>query len=50
MILIPPAVDPAIPPRNIKTKSINCEKTGHCSKSAVTNPVVVMMETTWNDA
>ena len=44
----PPEVLPAEPPRNISPKK-NTNKNGvHDVKSAVTKPVVVTMEITWN--
>lgn len=40
-----PAVDPAIPPRNISPTTRICSPCTHAPKSAVANPVVVMTET-----
>jgi hypothetical protein len=48
MTLTPPAVDPAHPPINIKRTSVILAAVSHLSKSAVTNPVVVMMLETVN--
>ena len=36
-----PAVDPAMPPRNIKPTTAICRATAHPPKSAVAYPVVV---------
>jgi hypothetical protein len=43
---IPPAVDPAHPPINITRTRKNLQQFGHLSKSALQNPVLVVMETT----
>ena len=48
--LIAPPVDPAHPPMNMRVRSRYWEKGGHFSKSAVVNPLVVMIETTWKIA
>ena len=45
-IFNPPAVEPAHPPTNIINNNIVLENTGHLSKSAVENPVVVIIEDT----
>ncbi len=39
---MPPAVDPADPPKNIKPKKNIVKKGVHAVKSAETNPVVVI--------
>ena len=44
----PPPVLPAQPPTNIRNIRIPSEKLHHRSKLSVQNPVVVMIETTWN--
>ena len=46
----PPPVEPAQAPINISVIIMHCESAGHWLKSAVTNPVVVMMEATWKTA
>ncbi len=46
--LIPPAVEPAQPPMNMSRMSVILAAVSHRSKSAVTNPVVVMMLDTEN--
>ena len=46
----PPPVEPAQAPMNISVMIMHCESTGQRLKSAVTNPVVVMMEATWKTA
>ena len=46
MVFMPPPVDPAIAPRNMQRSKMNLDNGGHLSKSAVANPVVVMMELT----
>ena len=48
--LIPPPVLPAQAPTNIRNTSIILEVSGHTSKSAVLNPVVVIIEPTWKAA
>jgi hypothetical protein len=48
MTLTPPAVEPAHPPININKTSVILAAVSHRSKSAVTNPVVVMMLETAN--
>jgi hypothetical protein len=45
-ILIPPLVDPAEPPTKNRAKNIPVAKKLHMVKSAVTKPVVVMIEVT----
>ena len=45
----PPAVDPVHPPTNISESRISCGNAPQFSKLLVTNPVVVMMELTWNE-
>src|SRR5699024_8701772 len=47
IFLIPPAVEPAHPPTNIKENNISLLKVGHWSKSTVEYPVVVIIEPTW---
>ena len=47
-ILKPPEVLPAEPPINIKPKNINNKKGVQDVQSAVTNPVVETIDTTWN--
>ena len=49
-ILTPPDVDPEDPPKNIIPKKNIVIKGVHEIKSPVTNPVVVVMATTWNRA
>ena len=44
--LIPPAVEPAQPPINIKSKSNTCGNIPHKPKSTVEYPVVVIIEDT----
>ncbi len=44
--LMPPPVDPAQAPQNIRNIRIPLEKVGQVSKSKVLNPVVVMIEAT----
>ena len=46
MTFIPPAVEPAQPPTNMSKTRITFAAVSHLSKSAVTNPVVVVMLTT----
>ena len=43
-------VDPADPPTNMSAKSESRRSGGQRAKSALANPVVVMIETTWNVA
>ena len=45
---IPPAVDPAHPPMNMSRMRMISAAASHWSKSAVMNPVVVMMLETAN--
>ena len=49
-ILIPPLVDPAEPPTKNRAKNTPVAKKLHMVKSAVTKPVVVMIEVTWKRA
>ncbi len=49
-ILSPPAVEPVQPPTNISPKRIIWARGYQSSKFSVPNPVVVMMELTWNAA
>ena len=44
--IYPPPVDPAQAPTNISSTNIICENDGHKLKSAVANPVVVIIEAT----
>jgi hypothetical protein len=46
--LIPPAVEPAHPPTNMSRMRVILAAVSHRSKSAVTNPVVVIMLETAN--
>ena len=46
--LMPPAVDPAHPPTNMSSTRVILAAGSHRSKSAVTNPVVVIMLETAN--
>ena len=46
MTFIPPAVEPAQPPTNMSRTRRSFADVSHLSKSAVTNPVVVVMLTT----
>ena len=48
MTLIPPPVDPALAPTNIRETSTALGIKLHRSKSAVEKPVVVWTEATWN--
>lgn len=48
--LIPPEVEPPQPPMHISPRIMTQAKDGQTAKSAVINPVVVDMETTWNNA
>ena len=48
--LMPPPVDPAQAPMNIRITRMAWENTGQVLKSAVAKPVVVMMEVTWKKA
>ncbi len=48
--LIPPAVEPAEPPENISPKNTTVRNGVQPVKSALTKPVVVTTETTWNNA
>ena len=48
MTFMPPAVEPAHPPTNISKTITTFAAVSHRSKSAVTNPVVVMMLETVN--
>ena len=50
MTLRPPPVEPPDPPTNISATSRNWLATGQRLKSAVPKPVVVISETTWNEA
>ena len=45
-----PTADPAEPPTKNSAKKIPVVKKLHMVKSAVINPVVVMIEVTWNRA
>jgi hypothetical protein len=45
---IPPAVEPAQPPTNMRKTSVTLAPASHVSKSAVTNPVEVTMRVTVN--
>ena len=47
---MPPPVDPAQAPQNIRRIRIHLLKAGHRLKSAVEYPVVVMIDPTWNAA
>ena len=49
MIFMDPDVEPAHPPRNINVTSSMRENSGQVSKFALTKPVVVRTETTWNN-
>ena len=44
----PPAVEPAMPPTNIKMIKTVAIPTGHIAKSVVLYPVVVIIDATWN--
>ena len=44
--LMPPPVEPAQAPQNMRQTRMTCEKSGQWLKSAVAKPVVVMMEVT----
>ena len=44
--LIPPAVEPAHPPKNMRPKKKMVKKGVQLVKSALTNPVVVMTDKT----
>ena len=48
--LKPPPVEPAHAPTNMSTSSTSCASTGQSAKSTVANPVVEMIELTWNSA
>ena len=48
--LIPPPVEPAEAPITITRSRTHLESSGHLLKSAVTNPVVVITDATWNAA
>ena len=48
--LMPPPVEPAQAPTNIKITRMARENSGQALKSAVAKPVVVMMEATWKKA
>jgi hypothetical protein len=48
MTLIPPAVEPAHPPMNMSKMRVIWAAASHRSKSAVMNPVVVIMLDTAN--
>ena len=48
--LIPPPVEPAEAPITITRSRTHLESSGHLLKSAVTNPVVVITDATWNTA
>ncbi|KYC47239.1 MAG: hypothetical protein AMQ22_01996 [Candidatus Methanofastidiosum methylothiophilum] len=45
MFLIPPPVEQAQPPMNIRTSNIDLEREGYASKLLVANPVVVIILT-----
>ena len=45
--LMPPPVELAQAPTSMRTTSKNRDNSGHISKFAVENPVVVMIEDTW---
>ena len=47
---MPPPVEPAQAPINIKITRMARENSGQALKSAVAKPVVVMMEATWKKA
>ena len=47
-IFIPPPVDPAHAPTTINSNNNICDSVGHIPKSVVANPVVVIIEATWN--
>ena len=49
-IFIPPEVEPAEPPKNIKPKNKRVRNGDHIEKSPVTNPVVVITAITWKIA
>ena len=46
---IPPPVEPAEAPTIISSKRMDLLNMGHRWKSVVANPVVVIMDDTWND-
>ena len=49
-IFIPPEVEPAEPPKNIRPKNKRVRNGDHIEKSPVTNPVVVTTAITWKIA
>ena len=48
--LIPPPVLPAHAPQNIRNTRTVLQVCDHLLKSMLENPVVVIIEATWNDA
>ena len=46
--LMPPAVLPAQPPKNMSPIRTSWDRTGHWAKSAVEKPEVETTEATWN--
>ena len=49
VVLMPPPVEPAQAPQNIRANMMNFEVVGQRLKSVVENPVVVMTESTWKN-